>query len=261
MKIAVLGASGVAGRAFVPQARARGHLLLVDRADVLDGASLGALFEGCDAVVNLATSIPKPGGRGDWAVNDRIRREGTGNVLAACAATGVRVLLQQSVAMLHCCADERPQIESDPIAGYGVLASAFDMEALLAASPLDARAIRGGLFYGPGTGREEAWLADVRNPAFRMPGDGSAWISTVHVEDYAAALVDILERGERGEAYIVCDDQPLRLRELYARAARQAGAEAPGSGGAPGLRSFRVSNAKVRALGWRPAHAPFEQAA
>lgn len=261
MKIAVLGATGVAGRAFVPRARSRGHALVVERADVFDIGSLQARFEGCDAVVNLATSIPKPGGRGDWAVNDRIRREGTANVLAACAACAVRILLQQSVAMLHCTADGHPQAEDDPLTGYGVLASAFDMETLLAGSPLDARPVRGGLFYGPGTGREEAWLAEVRSSAFRLPGDGAGWVSTVHVEDYAAALLEILERGQRGEAYIACDDRPLQLRELYGRAARQAGVEVPAPGGPPGLRSFRVSNAKVRALGWRPAHVPFEQVA
>lgn len=257
MRIAVLGATGAAGRAFVPRAQAAGHSLATRRTDVFDRAALAALLQGCDAVVNLATSIPKPGGRGDWAMNDRIRREGTANVLAAAEASRVRVVVQQSVAMLHCVADNRPQTEDDPIEGYGVLVSAADMEALIRASPLDARLVRGGLFYGPGTDREANWLAEVRNPAFRIPGDGTAWLSPVHVEDYADALLAVLERGRPGAAYIACDDAPLRLHDLYAHIAAGAGLQPPAAGGPQRMRSFRTANARLRSLGWSPGHPAF----
>jgi nucleoside-diphosphate-sugar epimerase len=255
MRIAVLGASGAAGRAFVSRAAAHGHLLVTTRTDIFDRDALTAVLQGCDAAVNLVTSIPKPGGRGDWTVNDRIRREGTANVLAACQAAGVERLVQLSVAMLHCVADDRPQTEDDPIEGYGRIASAFDMEQLVRAAPLDARVVRGGLFYGPETWREALWLDEVRDAAFRVPGDGSAWQSLVHVEDYAEALVVVLERGRPANAYIACDDEPLQLHDLYARVAARAGLAAPGAGGPFRLRSFRVSNAKLRALGWRASHA------
>ncbi|MBI1728037.1 MAG: hypothetical protein HYR50_12295 [Candidatus Rokubacteria bacterium] len=137
MRIAVLGATGAAGRAFLRRVAARGHALATERADIFDPRALAALLKGCDAAVNLVTSIPKPGGRGDWRVNDRIRREGTASVLAACREAGIGILVQQGVAMLHCVADDRPQTEEDPIEGYGVLASAFDMEALVREAPLE----------------------------------------------------------------------------------------------------------------------------
>jgi len=160
--------------------------------------------------------------------------------------------------MLHCVADDRPQTEEDPIEGYGVLASAFDMEALVRAAPLDGRLVRGGLFYGPGTGREELWMEEVCNSAFRVSGDGNAWLSPVHVEDYAAALVEIIANGRPNEPYIVCDDQPLRLHELYARVAMRARVDPPKVGGAQRMRSFRVSNARLRSLGWEPVHPTIE---
>lgn len=257
MRIAVLGATGAAGRAFIPKAEAAGHSLLTRRTDIFDRAALTALLHGCDAAVNLATSIPKPGGRGDWATNDRIRREGTANLLAACEEAGVSIVLQQSVAMLHCVANDRPQTEDDPIEGYGALVSAADMEALVRASPLDCRVARGGLFYGPGTDREANWLAEVRDPAFRIPGDGNAWISPVHVEDYADALLVVLERGRPRETYTACDDAPLHLHELYARVATRAGLKPPAPGGPQRMRSFRTSNAKLRSLGWSPSHPAF----
>jgi nucleoside-diphosphate-sugar epimerase len=251
VRVAVLGASGVAGRAFVPRGRAAGLELRVDRVDVLDRSALRAHVAGCDAVVNLATSIPRPGGRGSWAANDRIRREGTAHVLAASVEAGVGVVVQQSVAMLHA-GGSRPSVETDPIHGEGVLASAVEMEALVRAAPVDGRLVRGGLFHGPGTGSEEAWLAQVREPGFRSAAD--VWVSLVHVEDYADALLAVLLRSEPRATYLACDDEPLRWSELHARVARWAGLPPPLAGGSTRMPSFRCSSARLRALSWTPAH-------
>ncbi|MEZ5660682.1 MAG: NAD(P)-dependent oxidoreductase [Burkholderiaceae bacterium] len=255
MRIAILGATGVAGRAFCARALSCGHELAIERVDIFNRDALARFVAGSDAVVNLATSIPKPGGRGSWAENDRIRRDGTAALIAACERAGTPLLVQQSVAMLHCVADDRAQTEEDGIAGYGVLESAQEMEALVLASALDARLVRGGLFYGPGSGREAQWQADLRRTDFRIPGDGSAWMSPVHVADYADALLTVLERGGHRQAYIACDDAPVRVGDLYGRLARQEGLPPPAAGGATTMRSFRVSNAKLRGLGWRATHA------
>lgn len=251
MRIAVLGATGIAGRAFVPSARARGHALATERVDIFDRGGLDRLFEGADAVVNLVTSIPRLGGRGDWAANDRIRRDGTAVVIEACRQAGVRTLVQQSVAMLHCAADDRPQTEDDPIHGYGMLRSAEDMESLVREAPLDGRLVRGALFVGPGTGREEQWAAEVADTGFRVPRDGLGWLSVVYVDDYAAALLAVLERGQPRAAYIA-SGTPLRWHELYETLAARAGVPPPLRGGPERLRSFRVSNDRLRALGWQP---------
>ncbi len=253
MRVAVLGASGVAGRQFVPLAQARGFNVLTQRVDLFDLETLTAHLSGCDAVVNLVTSIPKAGGRGDWAVNDRVRREGTGVLLAAAAAATVGLVVQQSVAMLHCVSDAVPQTEDDPVAGAGAIASAFDMETLCRASLLDVRLVRGGLFYGPGPGREEQWQREVRDPAFRIPGDGTAWWSPVHVADYASAVLAVLEHGAVRSAYIAAEDVPLQLHELYGLLATDAGVPPLQTGGVERMRSFRASNARLRGLGWAPA--------
>ncbi len=255
MHIAVLGATGAAGRAFCPLASAAGLTLRTAHTDIFDLAALTHALEGCDAVVNLATSIPVTGGRGNWDTNDRIRREGMANLIAACGAAGVPLLVQQSVAMLHCVNDARPQNEDDPMGGYGRIASAFDMETLVRVAPLDARLVRGGGFYGPGTGRVEAWQAEVSNPAFRIPGDGTAWISPVHVEDYAAALLAVLKNGQPRTPYIACEDQPIELTRLYGKLALQAGLATPEIGGPQFIRSFRTSNVRLKGLGWAPRHA------
>ncbi len=280
MRIAVLGAGGVAGRALLPRLLARGHALRgsffggdgasiaahagveATRCDVLDPASVTAFIAGCDAVINLATSVPRAGGRGDWAANDRVRRAGTKVVVEACARvriapkgapTAIR-LVQQSVAMLHCADDRRAQNEDDPVEGYGALASAVELESIVAQSAIDWRIARGALFHGPGTGRDEAWRTQVTDAAFRVPGDGGAWHCFIHVEDFADALCVLVEHPAPRQAYIVCDDRPLTLAQLYGELARLHGHAAPPAGGAPAIRSFRVTNAKLRALGWAPRH-------
>src|SRR5258706_16076017 len=127
MRIAVIGATGVLGRHLLPRLIERGHAVCatarkeadLDRlkrvgaeavpADIFDPASLRAAVVNCDAAIHAATSIPTPAGGSDWAVNDRIRRDGTANLIAACRAERVGRYVQQSVAMLHAGADTRPQ--------------------------------------------------------------------------------------------------------------------------------------------------------
>jgi len=254
VRIAVVGAGGVAGRAFVAAAGAAGHALVTQRVDLFDTSALARTIVGCDALVNLATAIPRPGAANDWTRNDHIRREGTHSVVAACGRAGVGVLVQQSVAMLHAAADDRPQHEDDRLVGYGVLQSAFDMEQIVREASIDVRVVRGGLFYGPGTGRENGWADEAAANGYCMPADGQAWMSPLHVDDFAHAVLTMLEAGPPHAVCIACDDTPLRWSELYAAAAARAGAQVR-AGGPLRLRSFRVSNARLRALGWRPAHA------
>ena len=176
MRIAVLGATGVAGRALVPQLAGRGHHLRAGfhsarseavaaqicraangtagheamHCDILDPSDVGRFVAEVDAVINLATAIPAPGGSGDWELNDRVRSEGTVNLLKACSAGAVR-LVRQSVAMLHCVDDSRVQNESGAILGYGRVESAAELERMVTATALDWRILRGAAFYGPGT--------------------------------------------------------------------------------------------------------------
>jgi putative NADH-flavin reductase len=50
MRIAVIGAAGVAGRAFVPVARLGGHELGTSKVDLFDYPALEAALRGFDAV-------------------------------------------------------------------------------------------------------------------------------------------------------------------------------------------------------------------
>jgi 2-alkyl-3-oxoalkanoate reductase len=275
MRIAVIGATGVLGRHLLPRLIERGHAVCatarkeadLDRlkrlgaeavpADIFDPSSLRAAVVNCDAAIHAATSIPTPAGSGDWAVNDRIRRDGTANLIAACRAERVGRYVQQSVAMLHAGADTRPQTEDDPIAPYDRIRSAADMEQLVRESALDWRIVRGGSFYGPGTGRAEAWRSQARGGVLTLPGDGNGFVSLIHVADMASAMVTAVERGPPRSVYIAADDQPATYRDVLGYVAALESAAPPAAGGPTILPSFRVSNAKLKSQGWAPAYPSF----
>ncbi len=277
--IAVLGATGVYGRHLVPRLVARGHRVraLVRHperafvaaacgaeayaADVFDAASLRAGLAGCAVAVNLATTLPRPGRLGgDYAANDRLRREGTPIWVDACRAAGVARVLQQSIAMVSAAgeawADEDTEspFDGDDLAAAATRA-ARAMEASIRDSGLDWCVLRGGLFYGPGTGYDDDWRTRARAGRLRLPGDGADYVSLVHIADMAEATVCALERWPSRRVLIVADDRPCQWRELFGYIAAIEGSAVPAPGGRVGFPSFRVRNARAcEALAWRPFH-------
>jgi nucleoside-diphosphate-sugar epimerase len=91
-----------------------------------------------------------------------------------------------------------------------------------------------------------------------MPGDGSDWVSLVHITDMAAATVAAVERWPSRRVLIVADDEPAPWRDVFTYVAAVAGAAAPSEGGRQGFPSFRVRNARAReALAWAPIYATY----
>lgn len=222
-----------------------------------------AAMEGCEVSINLATSLPGPTGRADYAVNDRVRREGAPVWLKACARAGVGRVIQQSIAMVNAAgerlADEETKLgEVENPLSQAAIQATIDMEAAVRASALDWVILRGGLFYGPGTGFDDDWSARAAAGKLRAPKDGREFVSLVHISDMAAATVKAVERWPSREAIIVCDDAPVRWSELFGFVAMAAGAPPPETGGRAGFPGFRTSNAKAkRLLGWTPCFADY----
>lgn len=275
--IAILGANGVYGRWLTPRLTARGYKVraLVRRpdaagvakacgaevraADIFDAESLKAGLDGCDIGMNLATSLPGPSGRGDYDANDRLRRDGTPIWLEACRTAGVPRVIQQSIAMVNAAPGEAWSDEDtvfaadeDNIASRAIAASVA-MEDAVRASALDWIILRGGLFYGPGTGFDDDWLARAQTGKLRLPGDGGDYVSLLHIADMARATMAALERWPSRQALIIADDEPARWRDVFGYIAQSIGAPAPEAGGRQGFPSFRVSNARAKAaLDWTP---------
>lgn len=278
-RIAVLGATGVYGRHLVPRLIARGHRIRalvrkpsaasvaaacgaeVVAADIFDEVSLRAGLVGCDIAINLATSLPSPTSQGDYAKNDQLRREGTLLWVRACRDAGVARILQQSIAMTHAGGGDEWADETTlhPVGEDGVAAAAIGavrtMEATIVQSGLDWLVLRGGLFYGPGTGFDEDWFARARAAKLRLPEDGAGFVSLVHIADMAAATVAALDHWPARQALIVADDEPARWRDVFTYVCALVGSSPPQPGGRALMPSFRVTNRRAREqLAWSPSY-------
>ncbi len=281
LHVAVLGANGVFGRHLTPRLVAAGAVTrcIVRRpeaaalalacgadvrvADIFDRKALIAAVEGCDVCVNLATSLPGPSGRGDYATNDRVRAEGAPNLIAACQEAGVPRLLQQSIAMMGAAgdefADETTVFEpiGDDLTSKAIRAS-LAMESSVKASGLDWVILRGALFYGPGTGFDDAWFSRATAGKLQLPGDGDAFVSLVHIADMANAAMAALGLWPSKQTLIIADDEPTRWRDLFRYIAQVTGGPPPEGGGRTGFASFRLTNARAKeTLGWSPTYRDF----
>jgi nucleoside-diphosphate-sugar epimerase len=285
MRVFVAGGTGVVGRRAVARLVAAGHTVTgvarsPEKAALL--ASLGAtgvevsLFEpdalraavaGHDAVVNLATKIPPLAQMprlSAWAENERIRREGSGNLVDAAIAAGATVFVQESLAFVY--GDHGDDVidatTAKPMDG-------FPSEAVQIAEANVARftesggrgvVLRYGRFYAPESDQTRAMVRLARNGILMDLGPASSYAPMIAADDAAAAVVGALDAP--AGVYDIVDDETL-TREQQGRAlARAVGRrrlrQAP-SIGTPKMASYlaasqRVSNRRFReAARWRPA--------
>jgi nucleoside-diphosphate-sugar epimerase len=299
VRVFVAGASGAIGRPLVRRLVAAGHEVTgmtrsEDRAetirqagadaavvDVYNADALRAAVEDAraDVVVHELTALPD---RLDFRKRDlyeptnRVRTEGTRNLLEAARAAGSGRFVCQSIAFAYRNEDGRVKTEEDPVLedapgpfGSGVRALR-EMEAMvLGADTMEGLVLRYGFFYGPGThyGEDGPMVADVRRRRLPVVGRGTGVFSFIHVDDAADATVAAVERGAPG-VYNVTDDDPAPMREWVPVLAEAAGAKRPfrvplwlarlvgGRQAADFASELRgASNEKAkRELGWQPAH-------
>jgi nucleoside-diphosphate-sugar epimerase len=297
MHVFLAGGTGVIGRALVPLLRDAGHEVTAmtrfeSRAEKLRAHGVGAVV--CDAfdadgvaravdaarpavVVNQLTDIPKainPRKMSDqFTTNDRLRTEGTRNLMRAAESAGARRLISQSIAWAYAPSeglwteDDRLWLEAPEPWGRSVNAVAALEETTLGSDSVEGVVLRYGFFYGPGSAyaTDGSTAAMVRKRAFPVVGDGTAVYSYVHVDDAASATVAALDRGTPG-AYNVVDDDPGKVREWLPEYAEALGARPPrrvprllarlaaGKFGVymmTGLQGATNTKAK-RELGWQP---------
>lgn len=275
MKVTIVGATGVLGRQVVPRLLERGHeVKAVVRTehqaaqlrnmgvqaflgDILVGESLPPALTGAESVLHLATAIPSDLARGDWTMNDRIRREGTRNLLSCAKECGVRRYVQQSIIMLY--GDYGQQIvdESAALQPLTYIESAFDMEDEVRKSNLEWYILRGGHFYGPSSGTEDSWREQARTGQLQTPANSEALISLIHIVDMSRAVVSCTEEARPGSIYNVVDDRPVSYGELFSFVARQVGGPTPGINQTR-MPSLGCSNDRIKSeLGWQPAFPSF----
>jgi nucleoside-diphosphate-sugar epimerase len=249
-------------------------------ADALDADGLRVAVAECapDAVVHVLTALPKRGPLrvSELAATNRVRIQGTANLVEAAVAAGASRLVAESVVLAY---GETGDATADETfawrAPHPALQTAMDAvrsleDQVLGASRsgrLHGIVLRFGLFYGPGVASTDFMIRMLRRRLLPLLGGGRAVASWIHVDDAAAATVAALERGRPGEVYNVVDDEPSSVGDHTIELARIVGAPAPFSlpawvarlmGPLPGTLATirqRVSNQKAkRELGWAPAY-------
>ncbi|HEX5807580.1 MAG TPA: NAD-dependent epimerase/dehydratase family protein [Anaerolineales bacterium] len=272
MRVLVVGATGVLGRNVIPRLLERGHQVraVVRRneqarflnamgaeavlGNVLDAKGMTTAARGIHIGLHLATAFPENSSQ-DWSLKDRIRLEGTRNLLDALIKNGAQHYVQQSITLVYGEQGEEIVDETAPSQATPINQSAIEMEAMVRDANLGWTILRGGLFYGPGTGREESWWQAARHGRMTIPGDGSDLISLVHVVDMARAVVAATEHmpTQAGSTYNIVDNEPVRMKDLFRYVSAQASEQEPRTGGPRLLPSLGVRNVRAQIeLNWRP---------
>lgn len=260
MKVFVAGASGAIGRHLIPTLVRAGHSVVamtrpLGRIDairdmgaepvVADALDREAVIEAVRAarpevVVHQLTAIPANASfrtfDRDFALTNRLRREGLDHLLAGARAAGARRIIAQSYVGWNNARSGGPvKTEEDPLDPNPapVFRETQDtiryLEATLrGAEGIEGVAMRYGTLYGPGSGfsRTGYVLEQVRRRRLPIVGRGTGVWSFVHLEDVARATVAALDRGAP-TVYNIVDDDPAPVSEWLPALAAAVGAKPP----------------------------------
>lgn len=298
MRVFVAGGTGVVGSRLVPQLVARGHEVVATTTragrlgelerlgaqavvmDGLDAASVGEAVAsaGPDVIVHEMTAIsgtPDIKHLAQWfAVTNRLRTEGTDNLLAAASATGVTQFVAQSYGAWNGLREGGwVKTEDDPMdpgapGAEPVTRAIKHLEAAVGA--FGGAVLRYGALYGPGATDDQVEL--IKKRQFPLVGKAGGYTSWVHVDDAASATVLAIEQKVTGVFNIV-DDEPAPANEWLPYLAQVAGAKRPMRvpvwlarmlAGPPAVTMMTegrgFSNAKAkRELGWEPRYPSWRQ--
>jgi nucleoside-diphosphate-sugar epimerase len=200
-------------------------------ANLFEGESLKLALSGSDAILHLATRIPatmKMGRLSAWQENDRIRREGTRNLVeAALAVGGVQTFIYPSFAFVYQDSGDR-WIDADTTAVQpaATLYSTLDAEAAVAHFAGNERrgiALRMGGFYGPESPTTWEFLRYARMGIAAFPGSRDAYLPQIWVQDAASAIVVALTQPVPSGIYDIVDDEPLKRGEVFDAVAHAVG--------------------------------------
>ena len=305
MRVLIAGATGVMGKQLVPRLTEAGHEVFAmirkesDKAKVTQLGAVPVIADALDrteveaavrqaspeVVIHQLTAIGHIDTRHferSFAATNRLRIEGTDNLLAAARAVGVRRFVAQSNGAFTydrtggLVKNEHDPLDRSPIRQMSSMIAAIEHleNAVLGAAWTEGVVLRYGAFYGPGTsmapGSEQFEM--IRKRRFPVVGDGGGVWSFVHIADAAEATVAAVENGGHG-VYNIVDDEPAPVVEWLPELAAMLGAKKPmrvprfigrlaaGQAGVVLMTELRgASNGKAkRDLGWHPAHSTWRQ--
>jgi len=270
MNVLVIGSTGVAGRNVIPQLISAGHNVIAMvrnekdlekyskiahssvLGDILDISSLESAMKDVQCVINLATAIP------NWEQTDKIRNEGTKN-LVQCALKYKVKIIQQSIIFLYGDQQDKLVDENTPIQPFDLILSAANMEKTIINSGLEYIILRGGSFYGEGTGTEYNWYSLAKEDKLLLSKNEFSYNSLINVEDYTNACTLAVDSSYSKTIYNVVDDYSVSDNELYDYINNIFSNGKSKTGGNRFLPSLRVSNEKIKKeLNWEAEYSSYK---
>jgi nucleoside-diphosphate-sugar epimerase len=137
---------------------------------------------------------------------------------------------------------EREVDESTPVAPASDRARLrVAAERAIAAGPWSSLVLRPAAIYGPGRGVH----AKLARGEWQLPGDGSNYVSRIHVDDLAELTTAALLRSDVTGAFPIADDEPSTAAEITRFCADLLHVEFPPQAELDGLQATRRSDRRV----------------
>ncbi len=297
MRVFVAGATGVLGRALLPQLTAAGHTVIglarspekealvtqlgaqAVHGDVLDAGAISRIVRDTqpEAIINLATSIPLKlrVNLKDWETNDRVRVEGSANLLAAAQETTLCLFVQESAGFIYQSQGARWIDENAALSQHSIARATLQMEKAVRAAAVPTTLLRFGVLMAADAWHTQQSIAALRRGLLPIVGEGENYVSPIHAEDAAQAILCALvaPQAAAGQTFNVVDDEPVPMRVCLPYAAKLLRAPAPRQV-APFLAklivgaltlevlgaSYRLSNRKIKErLGCAPRYPTYRE--
>lgn len=262
MKVLVVGATGalgphvcrdLLGRGFdvVASTTKKGNREMIESwgaaatvVDVLDrNATKRAVSAAApDVVVNLATRIPAAGPTrvSHMDATNRLRREGSGNLLAASIEAGAKRYVSESMIFIYGYGvHSTPVSETDELAPeskrglQGIVDALREneqrLEAASSSGQIETVSLRFGLLHSPHSESTKRMATLVSKGRLPLISGGNAVHSWVALEDAAQAVGLAVEAKAPALTYNVVDDLPVRFSDYVAELCRTTDSKTPRS--------------------------------
>ncbi|MFW9778193.1 MAG: NAD-dependent epimerase/dehydratase family protein [Candidatus Heimdallarchaeota archaeon] len=261
MRIFIAGGTGVLGKRLLPLLIKQNHQVGVlarseeqkrwiekqgaigIQTDLFDRERMIPAIQGYEAVLHLATAIPRKSRTSpkDWQLNRRIREEGTDVLISATLRNKCELFIIQSVTFNYghregAWVDEsiKPSV---PVPSSVKLSKEFqelnDSNVIMENRVLNAVEnknlpgiiLRFGWFYS----YDSLNISQFAKNQFSYVGDGSAYWNIISVDDAVEAIVKAIENYREciGMTFNVCDNEPVKVKDLLTYSAKVAGFKNP----------------------------------
>jgi len=285
MKIFVAGGSGAIGVPLVRALVAAGHQVtaltrsagkqqqlrsLGASAAVADALNRKALVAAVTAagpthVIHQLTALPSSGPRRarDLDATNRLRIDGTRNLLDAAIAAGARRFVVGSFALLS----DRGGAAAPDEAAAAVRSMEGQVIDATKRGAIEGVILRYGMFYGFEAPSTAAIIEMVRRRRLPVTRGDTSQLPFIHIDDAVSATVRALDAAPAGSTYDIVDDRAMSMTEIVEAIAEYTGSPMPYRVPAwlprlvapylARIMSVRMplSNARAKAeLGWQPRY-------